>query len=138
MSDEAGKRRDELADQADYHARALRRRRESESAQAQALIDTFVAEAQEAGLATEELVARPWSGGGHYRTGVVGWHLRHDRSIGVGLDGAFYVLVVAPQRFGRWRTVRIEPTSPPLQPGMGARDGESASLKELLELRMHW
>ncbi len=138
MDDEAARRRAELAAQADYHEDALRRRRERESADAQGLIDRFVARATEAGLATEELVARPWSGSGRYRTGLVGWHLRHDESIGVDRKGAFYVLVVAPQRFGRWRTVAIEPTPPPLQPGLGARDGESATLEELLELRLRW
>jgi hypothetical protein len=138
MTEDAAERRAQLGAQADYHEQALRRRREQESAQAQVLIDRFVATATETGLATEELTARPWSGGARYRTGVVGWHLRKDRSIGVGTDGAFYVLVVPPQRFGRWRTVTVEPTAPPLQPGVGARDGESASLESLLELRLHW
>lgn len=138
MGEDAAKRRAELAAQADYHADALRRRREREAVDAQLLIDGFVARATQAGLASEELIARPWSGRGRYRTGIVGWHLRHDQSIGLGKDGAFYVLVVPPHRFSRWRTVAIEPTPPPLQPGMGARDGESASLEELLELRLHW
>ena len=136
MGEDAAKRRDERAEGADYHARALRRRQELESADAQVLIDHFVERARQAGLATEELMARPWSGRGRYRTGLVGWYLRKDHSMGVGLDGAYYVLTVAPQRFGRWRTVAIEPTAPPLQPGLGARDGESASLSELLELRL--
>lgn len=61
-----------------------------------------------------------------------------DRSIGVGLDGSYYVLVVAPERFGRWRTVPLDPTPPPLQVGQGARDGESITLKNLLELRLQW
>lgn len=138
MTDDAAKRRDEVAGQADYHEQVLRRRREQESAEAQVLIDRFVARATQAHLATEELMARPWSGSGRYRTGVTGWYLRHDESIGVDLDGSFYVLAVAPQRFGRWRTVTVAPTPPPLQPGLGARDGESASLEELLELRLHW
>jgi hypothetical protein len=136
--DAAAERRAELAEQADYHAQALNRRRQQESVEAQKLIDAFVARATEARLPTEELMARPWSGGGRYRTGVTGWHLRRDQSIGVGRDGAYYVLAVAPQRFGRWRTVAIEPTAPTLQPGMGARDGESAPLDELLALRLRW
>jgi hypothetical protein len=138
MGEDAAKRRDELANQADYHVEALRRRREQESADAQVLIDHFVTRATQGQLATEELMAHPWSGRGRYRTGVVGWYLRRDESMGVSLDGAFYLLAVAPQRFGRWRAVAIEPTPPPLQPGQGARDGESASLRELLELRLHW
>lgn len=136
--DATADRRTELAEQADYHAQALGRRREQESAAAQVQVDHFVERATGARLPTEELTARPWSGGGRYRTGVTGWYLRHDRSIGVGVDGAFYVLSVAPQRFGRWRTVAIEPSPPPLISGVGARDGESAPLAELLDLRLRW
>jgi hypothetical protein len=136
--DEAARRRAERAERADYHVEADRQRRERESAKAQVLVDRFVAQAQEAGLPTEELTARPWSGGGRYRTGVTGWYLRRDRSIGVGTDGGYYVLVVAPHRFGRWRPVPIEPSPPPLQVGAGARDGESIALDALLALRLQW
>jgi hypothetical protein len=138
MGEDAAQRRAERAELADYHVQAQRRRSEQESAQAQILIDRFVVQARQAGLATEELTARPWSGRGRYRTGVVGWYLRRDRSVGVGVDGGFYLLVVAPVPFGRWRTVRIEPTPPPLQVGKGARDGESVALDELLEMRLQW
>ena len=138
MADDAIERREQLAEQADYHARALERRREQESAQAQLLVDDFVRRATAAGLPTEELTARPWSGGGRYRTGIVGWYLRRDHSIGVDAEGHYYVLSVAPQTFGRWRTVTVEPSPPPLISGVGARDGESAPLAELLELRLVW
>jgi hypothetical protein len=138
MGEDSAKRRAERAERADYHVQAQRRRSAQESAKAQVLIDRFVAQATRAGLATEELTARPWSGGGRYRTGVVGWYLRRDHSIGVGVDGSYYVLVVAPQRFGRWRTVPIDPTPPPLQVGQGARDGESVALEALLEMRLQW
>src|SRR4051794_15622618 len=136
MSEDAARRRAEKAESARYHADALRRRGEEESAQAQLLIDRFVARATQSGLATERLAARPWSGRGRYRTNVEGWYLRRDRSVGVGLDGGYYVLVVAPERLGRWRTVPIHPTPPPLQVGKGARDGESVTLEALLEMRL--
>ena len=136
MGDDPAKRRAERAERADYHVEAQRRRSEQDSAKAQVLVDRFVARATEAGLATEELTARPWTGRGRYRTGVVGWYLRRDRSVGVDMDGRFYVLVVAPERFGRWRTVRVDPTPPPLQVGRGARDGESVTLDALLEMRL--
>ena len=100
------------------------------------MVDRFVARATEAGLPTDELTAQPWSGRGRYRTGVIGWYLRRDRSVGVGQDGGYYVLVVAPQRFGRWRSVTLEPSPPPLQVGKGARDGESVALDVLLESRL--
>jgi hypothetical protein len=138
MGEDAAKRRAERAELADYHVEAQRRRSEQESAKAQVLVDRFVEQATQARVATEELTARPWSGRGRYRTGVVGWYLRRDRSVGVGLDGSYYVLVVPPVRFGRWRTVRVEPTPPPLQVGRGARDGESVTLQDLLVMRLEW
>jgi len=137
MGEDAADRRAERSEQAAYHLAAQQRRSEEESAKAQVLIDRFVAQATEAGLATEELRARPWSGRGQYRTGVIGWYLRRDRSLGVGIDGGYYALVVAPERFGRWRRVRLPPTPPPLQVGRGARDGESVALDVLLETRLH-
>jgi hypothetical protein len=138
MAEDAAQRRAELTERANYHVEAQRRRSEQESAKAQVLIDRFVAQATHAGLATEELTVRPWSGRGRYRTGVVGWYLLRDRSVGVGLDGGYYVLLVPPVRFGRWRTVAIEPTPPPLQVGKGARDGESVALDAALESRLQW
>ena len=138
MTEDARRRRAELTDLANYHVRAQRRQSEQESAKAQVLIDRFVERATQAGLPTEELEARPWSGRGRYRTGVVGWYLLRNRSVGVGLDGGYYVLLVAPVRFGRWRTVPVEPTPPPLQVGKGARDGESFALADLLEMRLQW
>ena len=136
MGEDAAQRRAERAERAEYHVEAQRRRSEQESAKAQLLVDRFVARATKAGLATEELTARPWSGRGRYRTGVVGWYLRRDRSVGVGLDASYYVLVVSPVRFGRWRTVPVDPSPPPLQVGRGARDGESVALDVLLEMRL--
>ena len=138
MADDPGERREERAAQADYHVAAQQRRDREESVKAQVLLDAFVEQATQAGMPTEELTVRPWSGGGRYKTGVVGWYLKRDQSVGVGTDGRFYVLVVAPQRFGRWRTVAVEATPPPLQVGKGGRDGDSVALDTLLEKRMQW
>ena len=135
MAGDGVHRRTDPGELAAYHV-AAQRRREEESARAQELIDRFVARATEQGLATEELTARPWSGRGRYRTGVVGWYLRRDRSVGVGRDGGYYQLVVPPARLGRWRTVPLRPTPPPLQVGRGARDGESVTLAQLLDARL--
>jgi hypothetical protein len=138
MTEDPAARRAERAERASYHFEAEQRRRQQEAAQAQLLVDDFVRRATAAGLPTEELTARPWSGGGRYRTGIEGWYLRRDRSVGVGADGRYYVLVVAPRRLGRWREVSLDPDPPPLQVGRGARDGESVSLAELLEARLGW
>ena len=136
MPEDAAARRAERAERAEYHVRAHRRQSEQESAKAQVLVDRFVAQAVQAGLPTEELLARPWSGRGRYRTGVAGWYLRRDRTIGVGVDGSYYVLLVAPVRLGRWRTVRIDPTPPPLEVGRGGRDGDPIALETLLRMRL--
>ena len=138
MTEDADRHRAEQSERAEYHAAANRRRADEESAKAQVLIDRFVLRAREAGLPTEELTARPYSGSSRYRTGVVGWFLRRNGSVGVDTDGRFYVLVVAPVRFGRWRTVPIEPSPPPLVVGKGGGDGETFALDELLEKRLHW
>ncbi|MDF1605766.1 hypothetical protein [Nocardioides sp. YIM 152315] len=136
MPEQPHDRRAARAERADAHREAQRRQRAQESAKAQVLLDRFVDEARRAGIATEELTARPWSGGRRYRTGISGWYLRNDGSVGVDADGRYYELVVAPVRFGRWRTVRVEPTAPPLQVGEGARDGESIALADLVEIRL--
>ena len=138
MVDDAAEHRREQAERAAYHVRAQRRRSQDESAKAQVLIDRFVQQATQAGLPTEELTARPWSGSGRYRTGVVGWYLRTNRSVGVGTDGSFYVLNVPPVRLGRWRTVHVDPAPPPLVVGKGAGDGEVFALAVLLRQRLEW
>jgi hypothetical protein len=138
MGDDAAERRREVTERAAFHAQAQRRRSEEESAKAQVLIDRFVEQAMQLGLPPEELTARPWSGAGRYRTGIVGWYLRANRSVGVGVDGGFYVLNVPPVRFGRWRTVHVDPTPPPLVVGKGAGDGEVFDLDVLLLKRLQW
>jgi hypothetical protein len=126
----------DAGERADYHVRMQAQRRARESARARLLVEEFVRTAVARGLATVELTARPWSGSGRYPTGVVGWYLKRDHSIGIGTDASYYLLVVAPQRFGRWRGVTLTPSDPPLQVGEGARDGESAPLAEFLRLRL--
>jgi hypothetical protein len=138
VGDDPADWRAERAERAARLSVVRRGSRDRESARAQELVDRFVEEAVRRGLPTEELVARPWSGSGRYRTGVAGWYLRRDRSVGVGRDGRYYHLVVAPVRLGRRRRVRLAPTPPPLQVGEGARDGESVALEALLSIRLGW
>jgi hypothetical protein len=133
---EVERSRQERSERVEARRAAADRRRSGESERAQLLVDRFVADAVRAGLPTEELIARPWHGGGRYRTGVTGWSLRNDRTIGVGVDGAYYVLIVPPVRFGRWRTVHLTPSPPPLRVGEGARDGQSIDLATLLQKRL--
>lgn len=134
--DDVEREKAERAERAAYHVEADRKRRERESAKAQVLVDEFVRDATAAGLTTTELTARPYSGRGRYRTGLQGWYLRTDLSIGVDVHGGYHPLVVTPQRWGRLRGVTLTPTPPPLQVGEGARDGESIALAALLKLRL--
>ena len=126
----------DAGERADYHVRMQEQRRARESARAQVLVDEFARTAGERGLATTELTARTWKGSGRYRTGVPGWYLRLDRSVGVDPDGRYYALLVPPRPLARFRGVEIAPSDPPLQVGEGARDGESIALSELLRLRL--
>lgn len=128
----------EPGDAAAYHVRAQAAAEAAEARRAQVLVDAFVARVRELGVPSEELTARPWSGSGRYRTGVRGWYLRSDKALAVSEDGGYYQLVVAPQRFGRWRRVALDPVPPPLQTGRGGRDGESVALDQLLALRLGW
>ena len=135
-SREAGRPGNDAGERADYHVRMQEQRRARESAKAQVLLDEFVRTATERGLATTELTARTWKGTSRYRTGVRGWYLRLDRSVGVDPDGRYYSLLVPPRSLARFRGVEVAPSDPPLQVGEGARDGESVTLAELLRLRL--
>jgi hypothetical protein len=131
VSDESDAR-----ERADYHVRKQAERRARESAKAQELLDEFVRTALERGLPTTELTARTWKGSGRYATGIKGWYLRLDRSLGVDPQGRYYSLLVPPRPLARFRGVEVSPSDPPLQVGEGARDGESIALRELLRLRL--
>jgi hypothetical protein len=119
-----------------FHAESLDRRREAEAADARRLITAFVATARERGIAPEQLVARSYSNGATYSTKLRGWYIRSDRTLAVGDDGQYYVLTVP----GGWRTrltgASVAPSQPPLVVGVGARDGESRALADLLRDRL--
>jgi hypothetical protein len=132
VSDWQEQRRAAAADLAD----AAARRKAAESAEAARLIADFAEEARRRGLRDTELLGRGMGGRGTYRTGVRGWYLRRNRTLGVGLDGAFYVLSVPGGLRARLRGVALKPSDPPLVIGAGGRDGESIPLPDLLALRL--
>jgi hypothetical protein len=74
--------------------------------------------------------------GTSYRTGVTGWYLRRNRSLGADADGNYYILGTPASLRARLLGVRISPSDPPLTVGLGARDGESMPLEQLLRLRL--
>jgi hypothetical protein len=128
----ARNRREAAAAQADRLARA----RAVETERARELLLGFVAEARRRGLATVELRARTGDGRTTYRTGLVGWYLKRDGSLGVTADGDYHLLVRPGSLRARLTGVTLQPTDPPLQVGAGARDGESVALDVLLAMRL--
>jgi hypothetical protein len=130
--DWAARRRDAAAEQ----VARLDRAKAVETERARALLAGFVREARERGLPTVPLKARAMNGRVLYRTGLTGWYLKRNGSLAVDEDGAFYVMS-APTSFGsRLRGVTVTPSDPPLVVGVGARDGESMPLAELIALRL--
>jgi hypothetical protein len=118
------------------HAAALDRRKAAETAQARRLLAEFVQEMTNRGIAPTRLRARVPESRATYRTNVIGWYLRRNRSLGVDTDGNFYILDTAASLKSRALGVRMEPAEPPLTVGVGARDGESMPLEQLLNLRL--
>lgn len=135
MSEEQATWREERRAAAHEHAEALRRRQEAESRQARELLAGFMAQARAAGLAPRPLLARGYRGT-RYRTGLEGWYLRRNHTVGVDLRGEFYLLTVPDSLLARLRGVRLAPSDPPLVVGRGGRDGDSVDLAELVRLRL--
>lgn len=109
--------------------------RRAEARAAQLLIDQFIADAHAAGIAPERLRAHLFAGG-TARTNVVGWYLKLNESIGVGVDGSYYVLTVPGGLKERLTGVSLEPSPPPLIVSRGGRDGESGPLTDYLAWRL--
>lgn len=124
-------RAEEAARRAELAANAAR----GESKQAQILIDRFVAEARERGIAPHPLRATLYSGQS-VKTDKVGWYLRKNQSLAIGEDGAYYVLTVPGGFRERLTGVKLKPSPPPLVVGKGGRDGESGDLGEFLRWRL--
>lgn len=114
----------------------MERRKAGETAQARELLVGFVQELKTRGVEPEELRAQVVGTGASYRTGVTGWYLKKNRSLGVDLDANFYILGVSASLKSRLTGVRVTPSDPPLDVGRGARDGESMPLAQLLQLRL--
>jgi hypothetical protein len=121
---------------AGVHAAAAERRRAAQTEQARRLVADFVRQAREQSIRAEPLVARPYSGRGTYRTGLTGWYLRADRTLAVGTDGEFYVLTVPASLRARFAGAHITPQEPPLDVGVGGKDGDSIALDSLLRKRL--
>jgi hypothetical protein len=128
--------RDERRQAAAEHAAALERKKAAETAQARELLTGFISALKERGVEPEPLRAQVIGSNASYRTDLIGWYLRRNRSLAVDVDGNFYILGVPASLKSRVAGVRVAPSDPPLVVGQGARDGESMPLADLLRLRL--
>jgi len=127
---------DSRREAARVHVERLARAKAAETTRARELVAGFVAQAVERGLVTVPLLARSGDGGATCRTGLTGWYLTRDGSIGVTETGDYYGLAVPIGLRQGLRGIEMGPTDPPLQVGAGARDGESIALPVLLAMRL--
>lgn len=121
--------RDQRREAAEAHADALARRQAAESRRASAMLAELVRTALADGPAPVPLEAQSYDGRFTLRTGLAGWYLRRDRSVGVDTEGRFYVLRAPGGLRSRLTGVRLEPQDPPLVLGAGGKDGESLDLE---------
>jgi hypothetical protein len=133
-TDEAWRHQRDLA--VTKHAAAEKADRDAQIREARQLVEEFAQTARDRGIKPARLVARAYNGRSRYRTNVVGWYVHPDRSLAVGVDGAFYVLGVPASLRSRLLGARPLPQDPMLVVGRGAKDGESISLRELLRKRL--
>ena len=118
------------------HAATLDRKGAAETGEARALVDDFVTQATSRKLRTSSLLARAHNGRSRYRTGLTGWYLKRNGSLAVSEHGDFYIMSATSSLRSRLTGTTLAPSDPPLAVGVGARDGESMPLKELLRLRL--
>jgi hypothetical protein len=121
---------------AQEHADRLARRRAAETARAREMVADFARDARERGVTAGPLLARAGESKPMYRTGLTGWYLTRDGSLGVTSDGDYYHLTAPRSMQARLFGVHLEPAEPPLQVGAGGRDGESIALDVLLAMRL--
>lgn len=96
----------------------------------------FVAQAKATGIEAHRLTARPYSGRSTLKTDVVGWYIKRDCSVGVSVEGDFYLLHAPGGWSARLKGVHLDPSDPPLELGRGARDGESMPIAKALVIRL--
>ncbi|MDX6282750.1 MAG: hypothetical protein QOH03_3821 [Kribbellaceae bacterium] len=136
MMDDQQSWREARREAAAAQAAALQHRKDNETAQARKLLADFVEKMQALGIDPQPLRAPVVGSGASYRTDVTGWYLRRNQSLGVDAEGNFYILGMQPSVKARLLGVQVLPSDPPIIIGLGARDGESLPLKQLLELRL--
>ncbi len=123
------------AEEAARRAELAAAQERGESVQAQKLIEAFLLEARQRGIAPEPLRATLYSGQS-VKTDKSGWYLRKNHSLAIGDDGSYYVLTVPGGLRERISGVKLRSSPPPLIIGKGGRDGESGDIADFLKWRL--
>ena len=128
MADWSEKRRENAA----YQAQELQKREARDTELARKLIAEFLALPTTQKPTPSKLQARDFSGKRTYRTSVIGWYLKQNKSVAISTTGEFYVLLVEKTLRNKIFGATPNPGTPPLVLGAGGRDGESIDLKDAL------
>jgi hypothetical protein len=118
---------------ADIQQERLRQRQSAEHSQAEQLLAEFLPVVTEHGPDPVALEVQGYGGHGRARTKLRGWYLRNNRTVALGTDGYFYVLIAPLSLVDRVRGVVPRPTRPPIVIGEGGKDGDSIALTDALE-----
>ena len=111
----------------------LQARKNAEHEKAEAIIAQQWPIIRQRGPAPVKLEVQGYGGVGRARTNLTGWYLRKNRTVALGTDGKFYVLIAPLSTMDRIRGLKPQPTRPPLIIGEGGKDGETIDLKDALE-----
>lgn len=109
-------------------AHMLQERQEAEHARAARIVGLFLRVANDEGLEAVPLRVRGYSGGSA-RTPLRGWYLRVDETVGIDIDGRFYILSMPLSLGQRLSGVRPESQPVPMTIGEGGRDGDIVPLR---------
>ena len=114
-------RAEDAARRAELEAAAVR----AEAAQAQVLIDAFLARGQGQGNRAGAVAGHPLHAGSRSRPTSAAGTCARTRRLAIGDDGAYYILTVPGGLKERLRGVTLKPSPPPLIVGKGGRDGDT-------------
>ena len=113
-------------------ARLLQARQDAEHERASRTISLFLQVAHAEGLTPQPLRVQGYSGGSA-RTGLSGWYLRADRTVGIDTAGGFYVLSARLSWRERLLGAQPAPEPAPMTIGEGGRDGDIVPLRFALD-----
>lgn len=133
MSGVNGTWAEQRTEAAAIQAARLAQRQDVEYRKAEVQLADFLPVVKAHGPAPVDLVVQGYGGRGEARTKLRGWYLRNNKTVALGTDGKFYVLIAPLSAWDKLRGVKVLPTRPPLIIGEGGKDGDSIDLADALE-----